>query len=154
MSNSSPIKETTSRERNINSRDVRLATLTIFWGWIFSKARDFSLDIDRRELTFFGDATASGRPKPFRRLGPDGRLVGVDLRLGNTAAVGLFDSGAEVSAVDQRFIRKHKGLFTAVKAKARASGVGGKRISLKVYKIKSLDLGEGRRPARPLCDLL
>jgi len=52
--------------------------------------------------------------------------------------------GAEISAVDQQFIRKHKGLFTAVKAKARASGVGGKRISLQVYKIKSLDLGEGR----------
>ncbi|MGJ0511338.1 hypothetical protein [Methylocystis sp.] len=112
-------------------------------GLDFFKGARFSLDIDRRELIFFGDATASGRPKPFRRLGPDGRLVGVDLRLGATAAVGLFDSGAEVSAVDQQFIRKHKGLFTAVKAKARASGVGGKRISLKVYKIKSLDLGEG-----------
>jgi hypothetical protein len=110
----------------------------------FFKGARFSLDIDRRELVFFGDATAGGRPKPFRRLGPDGRLVGVDLRVGNTTAVGLFDSGAEVSAVDQQFIRKHKGLFVAVRAKASASGVGGKRISLNVYRIKSLDLGEGR----------
>ncbi len=110
----------------------------------FFKGARFNLDIDRRKLVFFGDATGSGRPKPFRRLGPDKRLVGIDLSFGKTAAIGLFDSGAEVSAVDQRFIRKHKRLFTPVNAKARASGVGGNQISLKVYKIKSLDLGEGR----------
>ncbi|WP_292529170.1 hypothetical protein [Methylocystis sp.] len=109
----------------------------------FNGAR-FSLDIDRRALVFFGEATASGRPKPFRRLGPDQRLVGVDLRLGATASVGLFDSGAEVSAVDQQFIRKHKRLFVAVNAKAGASGVAGARIASKMYKIKSLDFGDGR----------
>jgi len=112
-------------------------------GLDFFRGARFSLNIDRRELVFFGDMTASGRPKPFRRLGPDGRLVGIDLRLGKKAAIGLFDSGAEVCAVDQRFLRKHKRLFTAANAKARASGVGGRRISSKIYRIKSLDLGEG-----------
>ncbi|HEY8126012.1 MAG TPA: aspartyl protease family protein [Methylocystis sp.] len=110
----------------------------------FFKGARFSLDIDRRKLVFFADATGGGRATPFRRLGPDRRLVGIDLSFGKTPAIGLFDSGAEVTAVDQQFIRKHKRLFVAVNAKARASGVGGNRIALKVYKIKSLDLGEGR----------
>ena len=110
----------------------------------FFKGARFSLDVDRRKLVFFGDVMGDGRPKPFRRLGPDKRLVGIDLSFGKTATIGLFNSGAEVSAVDQRFIRKHKRLFTPVYAKARASGVGGNQISSKVYKIKSLDLGEGR----------
>lgn len=109
----------------------------------FNGAR-FSLDIDRRALVFFGEATASGRPKPFRRLGPDQRLVGIDLRLGRTASVGLFDSGAEVSAIDQQFVRKHRRLFVAVNAKPGASGVAGARIASKMYKIKSLDFGSGR----------
>jgi hypothetical protein len=113
-------------------------------GLDFFKGARFSLDIDRRELVFFGDAIGSGRPKPFRRLGPEGNLVGVDLRFGNMAAVGLFDTGAEVSAVDQQFLRKHKALFAPVNAKAQASGVGGKRMSMQVYKIKSIDLGGGR----------
>jgi hypothetical protein len=113
-------------------------------GLDFFRGARFSLDIDRRELVFFGDATASGHPMPLRRLGPDQRLVGVDLKFGKTALVGLFDSGAEVSAIDQQFIRRHKGLFTVVNAKARASGVAGAPIASKIYKIKSLDLGEGR----------
>ncbi|MBM3577500.1 MAG: hypothetical protein FJX40_07525 [Alphaproteobacteria bacterium] len=113
-------------------------------GLDFFKGARFSLDIDRRELVFFGDAIGSGRPKPFRRLGPEGNLVGVDLRFGNTAAVGLFDTGAEVSAVDQQFLRRHKALFAPVNATAQASGVGGKRMSTPVYRIKSIDLGGGR----------
>ncbi|MGJ0621568.1 MAG: hypothetical protein ACR65Z_12790 [Methylocystis sp.] len=110
----------------------------------FFRGARFSLDIDRRELVFFGEATADGRPKPLRRLGPDQRLIGIELHFGRTASVGLFDSGAEVAAIDQQFVRKHKRLFTAVNAKARASGVAGARIDSKLYKIKSLDLGEGR----------
>ena len=109
----------------------------------FFRGARFSLDVDRRELIFFGEATGGGRPRLFRRLGPDQRLVGIDLRFGKTPAIGLFDSGAEISAVDQRFVRTHKRLFASVNAKAKARGVGGKRISLKVYKIKSLDLGDG-----------
>ncbi len=110
----------------------------------FFRGARFSLDIDRRELVFLRDAAASGDAKPVRRLGPDRRLIGIDLKFGKTPSVGLFDSGAEVSAVDQRFIRKHKALFVAVNVKARASGVAGARIASKVYKIKSLDFGDGR----------
>ena len=113
-------------------------------GLDFFKGARFSLDVDRRELVFFGEMTADRQPKPLRRLGPDRRLGGIELRFGGAASVGLFDSGAEVSAIDQRFIQKHKGLFTALNAKTRASGVAGARFASKIYKVKSLDLGEGR----------
>jgi hypothetical protein len=101
-----------------------------------------NLDFERHELVFPGDAPATGQPKPFRLLGPE-RLVGIDLRSGNAAAVGLFDTGAEISAVDRPFVEKHKGLFTLVKRKGAASEAGGKKFSSQIYKIKQIDLGGG-----------
>lgn len=113
-------------------------------GLDFFKGARFALDFERHEMVFSGEQRGTGGRKPFRRLGPDGRLVGIDLRSGKTTAVGLFDTGAEISAVDQRFVDSHKNLFTLVKQKARASEAGGKQLSPKIYKIKELDLGDGR----------
>lgn len=113
-------------------------------GLDFFRGARFTLDFDRREMAFFGEAPATDRRKPFRLLGPDQRLVGVDIRAGKTKGVGLFDTGAELSAVDRQFVDKHKKLFTLVKKKGRASEAGGKRFSSKLYKIKELDLGAGR----------
>ena len=112
-------------------------------GLDFFKETRFTLDFERREMVFFGEAHATGRPKPFRLIGPDHRLVGIELRAGDTATVGLFDTGAEICAVDQQFVGKHKKLFTPVKSKGKASEAGGKQFSHKMYIIKALDLGEG-----------
>lgn len=109
----------------------------------FENAR-FTLDFDRREMVFSREPLATERAKPFRRLGPDRRLVGIDVRVGKATLVALFDTGAEVSAVDRRFVDTHKNLFTLVTKKGRASEAGGKTFASKIYKIKQLDLGEGR----------
>ncbi len=113
-------------------------------GLDFFKGARFTLDFERHQMVFFGETNPTGRPKPFRLLSPDQRLVGIELRAGNTPAVGLFDTGAEMSAVDQKFVDKHKNLFTPVKSKGKASEAGGRQFSYKTYKIKQLDLGEGR----------
>lgn len=56
----------------------------------FHNAR-FTLDLDGRRMAFPG---APGGPlAPLRRLGPEGRLVGVEARLGRTRAIGLIDTG-------------------------------------------------------------
>jgi hypothetical protein len=113
-------------------------------GLDFFKGARFTLDIERQKMVFFGEALAAGRARPFHLLGPDRRLVGIDLRAGDATAIGLFDTGAEITAVDQQFVQKHKNLFKLVKTKGKASEAGGKRFSPKIYKIKELDLGEGR----------
>ena len=113
-------------------------------GLDFFKGARFTLDFERHEMVFFGETKATRHPKPFRLLGPDQRLVGIEVRAGNTTAVGLFDTGAEISAVDQQFVDKHKNLFTRVKSKGKASEAGGKQFSHTIYKIKELNLGEGR----------
>jgi hypothetical protein len=96
-------------------------------------------------MVFFGEPLAQGGARPFRLLGDaDHRLVGVELRSGDTAAVGLLDTGAEICAVDIQFVQKHKRLFALAKSKGRASEAGGRKISSKIYKIKEIDLGEGR----------
>ena len=112
-------------------------------GLDFFKGARFTLDFERHEMVFLGETHATGRPKPFRLIGPDQRLVGIELRAGSTKVVGLFDTGAEICAVDQQFVDKHKNLFTLVKSKGKASEAGGKQFSHKMYKVKELDFGEG-----------
>lgn len=113
-------------------------------GLDFFKGSRFTLDFERHEMVFSGEANASLHSRPFRMLGPDQRLAGIEVRSGSAVALGLFDTGAEISAVDQQFVDKHKNLFTLVKNKGKASEAGGKPFSSKIYKIKELDLGEGR----------
>jgi hypothetical protein len=113
-------------------------------GLNFFKGARFTLDFERREMMFLGETPANSRSKPFRLLGPGQRLVGIEVRAGDMTAVGLLDTGAEVCAVDKQFVDKHKNLFTLVKNKIKASEAGGKRMTSKIYKIKELDLGEGR----------
>lgn len=114
-------------------------------GLDFFKGARFTLDFGRREMAFFGEPIAAGHARPFRLLGPDKRVVGIDLRAGNVAAAGLFDTGAEICAVDLAFMKKHRSLFSPVKGgKTQASEAGGRRFSSRVFRIKTLDLGDGR----------
>ncbi len=113
-------------------------------GLDFFRGSRFTLDFGRREMVFFGEVNTTGRSRPLRMLGPDQRLAGIEMRSGSAAIMALFDTGAEISAVDQQFVEKHKNLFTLVKNKGKASEAGGKQFSSKIYKIKELDLGEGR----------
>ncbi len=108
----------------------------------FDKAR-FTLDFARREMVFF-NAPLGGQTKPFRLIGQERRLLGLGLRAGGVTSVGLFDTGAEICAVDLAFMKKHRKLFMPAKEKAKASEASGKRLSSRLYKIKTLDLGEGR----------
>lgn len=112
-------------------------------GLDFFKGAHFTLDFGRSDMVFSPPAP-DARAKAFIPLGPEQRLVGVDLRLGDTSVVGLFDTGAEVCAVDRQFVDKHKKLFTPVKGKLKASEASGRSFSPKLYRIKEVDLGEGR----------
>jgi len=112
-------------------------------GLNFLRGARFSLDIAPGELSFFDAAPGDRRPRPFRLLGPEA-LLGVDARAGDAAIIGLFDTGAEICAVDRRFVEKHKKLFVPVAETGAAQDAGGKALASKVYKLKKLDLGEGR----------
>lgn len=109
----------------------------------FFKGARFTIDFDRKALVF-GAPQGQGRPKPFRLVGPDRRLLGIELKIGDAAAVGLLDTGAEICAVDRAFMAKHRRLFALVKAKNKASEVSGGGFASKIFKIKQIDLGDGR----------
>jgi hypothetical protein len=116
------------------------------FGLDFFKGVRFSLDFQRREMVFFGSQIPPKRAKRMRLLGGGEHLVGLDVRLGKTSVVGLFDTGANFCAVDASFVAKHPALFTLVKGDAAWSDAGGKRFAgRKIYKIKDIDLGEGRK---------
>jgi hypothetical protein len=108
----------------------------------FFKGTRFLLDFDRRQMVLFG-ASQEGHPAPFRPLG-DGRLIGLPVRVGDVATLGLFDTGAEISAVDQRFVDAHRKLFTPVKSRLKASAAGGGRFTSKLYKVRQIAFGDGR----------
>lgn len=112
-------------------------------GLDFFKNARFTLDFARREMVFFG-APFGGTQRPFRLLGPEKRLVGVDFRAGALAAIGLFDTGAEICAVDRAFVLKHRRLFAPTKERIGASEASGRKFASRLYKIKEIDLGAGR----------
>jgi Aspartyl protease len=111
-------------------------------GLDFLKGTRFTLDFLAAKMVFF-DAVSGDRLRPFQQLGPDHRLLGIPLHMGATAIVGLFDTGAEVSAVDRQFVQRHKNLFTLVKRRQLADGAGGGAFAPDVYRLKKLDLGDG-----------
>jgi hypothetical protein len=113
-------------------------------GLDFFKGTRFTLDFLDKRLTFFEPASPDSHPQPFQQLGPDHRLLGIPLHLGSAAIVGLFDTGAEVSAIDRQFVMSHKNLFAFVKHRQQADGAGGRAFAPDVYRVKKLDLGEGR----------
>lgn len=108
----------------------------------FFRGTHFALDLDRRRMVFFGKA-ADGRPAPFRLLG-DQRLIGLPVQAGDAATVGLFDTGAEISAVDQRFVDAHRKLFTPVKSRLKASAASGGAFTSKLYRVRQIAFGDGR----------
>jgi hypothetical protein len=112
-------------------------------GLDFFKGARFTLDFDRRQMIFFAAPPPEGRRTVFQTLGPNGRLLGIPVRIGAAASLALFDTGAEISAVDRHFVETHRRLFTPVKGKQRASEASGGALSSRLYKIRSLDLGEG-----------
>jgi len=106
----------------------------------FHNAR-FTLDLDGERMVFPG---APGPLAPLRRLGPEGRLVGIEARLGRFRTIGLIDSGAELTAIDRRFVERHRSLFKPAHEKPHARDAGGAALAAKLYKLAEIDLGEGR----------
>ena len=112
-------------------------------GLNFFKGTRFALDFGKRELTFFPPVSTNAKPKPFRRLTPEQSLVGIDLHIGKEAAIGFLDSGAELCAVDRAFVLRRMPLFTLVKRRVGVSGASGGNFSPDLYRIKTIDLGDG-----------
>jgi hypothetical protein len=111
-------------------------------GLDFFKGARFRIDPKHRTLIFTDAQDSSDRMRNFRLLGPERRLVGIEAKIGDTPAIGLFDTGAEISAVDLKFVQSHKNLFTPTKARVHATDAGGGKWSPSVYRVKSIDIGD------------
>lgn len=113
-------------------------------GLDFFRGTRLTLDFRLKEMIFFDTTPTQAPPQPFQLLGPDRRLLGVPLQAGDTPIFGLFDTGAELSAVDRQFVQNHKNLFTLVKHRQQADGAGGGAFTPDIYRLKKLDFGAGR----------
>jgi Aspartyl protease len=113
-------------------------------GLDFFKGTRFTLNFIDKNMVFFDPSSSGAAPQPFQLLGPDHRLLGIALHVGAATVSGLFDTGAEVSAVDQQFVQTHRNLFKFVKHGQRADGAGGGSFAPDVYRLKKLDFGDGR----------
>lgn len=112
-------------------------------GLDFLRGSRLTLDFRLKEMIFFEPAPSGSSPKPFQLLGPERRLLGVQLRAGDATVFGLFDTGAELCAVDRQFVQRHKNMFTFVKRGQQADGAGGGAFTPDIYRIKQMDFGEG-----------
>ncbi len=112
-------------------------------GLDFFKGTRFSLDLHKGEMVVFAVPQHGVHFSPFRALGPERRLVGLPLRVGDAAAVGLFDTGAEISAVDENFVNAHRKQFTPVQSRMKAAAAGGAKFTSKLYRIRQISFGDG-----------
>jgi hypothetical protein len=62
---------------------------------------------------------------------------------GMSPAVALFDTGAEISAVDQRFVDAHRRQFTPFQSRLEATAAGGGNFTSKLYRIRQTSFGDG-----------
>ena len=110
----------------------------------FFQGEYFTLNFKDKQINFINNLDQTLQSTPFRKItGADG-LLGVDIKIGSSASVGLFDSGAEISAVDQRFVAQNKSSFVLVRNTGMATEASGKQWPTKLYQIKSLDIGRGQ----------
>jgi len=131
-------KENYQLLRCLNSNGDDLLGIDFFQG------EYFTLNFKDKQINFINNLDQTHQSTPFRKItGADG-LLGVDIRIGASTSVGLFDSGAEISAVDQRFVAQNKSSFVLVRATGMATEASGKQWPTKLYKIKSLDIGGGQ----------
>lgn len=114
-------------------------------GLDFFRGTRFQLDLARREIVFPDPKSAiSEQHQAFVFLGADRRLVGLNALVGGVPVIGLLDTGAELSAVDLTFVRSHASLFAPVKHRLKASEAGGAKWAPKLYRLREIDIGEGR----------
>ena len=111
----------------------------------FFKGTRFQLDLARREIVFPDPKVSPEQQfQSFVLLGADRRLVGLKAQIGDKPVVGLFDSGAELSAVDLTFVKNHAEHFSPVKHRLKASEAGGAKWAPKLFRLKEINIGEGR----------
>ena len=113
-------------------------------GLDFFRGGYFVVDSKRHQIQFLSGPSAKTPQYFLKPLGAEKKLMAIDIKIGDLNREGLIDSGAQISAVDRRFVDAHPELFVFVKSGARASDASGKPLMTKIYKVKLLDLGDGR----------
>ena len=113
-------------------------------GLDFFKGGYFVIDSKRHQIQFLSGPSTRTPQYFLKPLGSEKKLVAIDIKIGDLNREGLIDSGAQISAVDRRFVDAHPEFFVFVKSGAKASDASGKPLMSKIYKVKQLDLGDGR----------
>lgn len=101
-----------------------------------------NIDFKLRSITLGADSAGySNSSSEFVKLNNGDGLLGVPVSFGSSTVVGLFDTGAAISAVDLKYIQQHKNEFELMRQNSLSTEASGKAVRAGLYKIKNVSIG-------------
>lgn len=100
--------------------------------------RIVELILATKQITIGEAPTTSWQPKPLERLSKGHLLIPVTV--GSLSLKSIYDTGAQISAVDLAFVKLHPEIFTFERT-VQSSDVHGLPVELELYRMKSLTVG-------------
>ena len=114
----------------------RCAQGSTLLGMDFWKGHVLTLDFYNEKILVDQSATVN---QPFRRLDHD--YIGLPIALQERNYYGLFDTGAQLTSVDQQFVDQNPSLFASAGPVNVKDSSGQKVSAAKLYKLKSIKIG-------------
>lgn len=102
-------------------------------------------DFNARTIELNEPAPTATQFLPLKIITTGDPLLALPLKVdSNTSYFGMVDSGAEISAVDERYVHYHENQFEFIKDVAEASDAAGKSWTPKLYRMKELAIAGGK----------
>lgn len=108
-------------------------------GLDFLQGSILSLDFESKALTADAVLPTSWNPKVLTRLSK-GHLT-IPVKLGGQNYGALFDTGAQLSAVDLKFAQSNPAIFKLIQSDEVVRNIGGHPILMHVFEIVDLEVG-------------
>ncbi len=77
--------------------------------------------------------------EPIERL--DKGHLKMKIRIGENEIMAIFDTGAQLTAVDTKFVKNHPDLFRSIRKEIVGNDVGGNQLALDIYHVHKIQVG-------------
>lgn len=98
----------------------------------------FQVDLSHKNLNVLDKVPSNHQTFPIKRLKPG--HVTIPMKFGSQKVDVLFDTGADTTVIDARFIKNHSDLFKLLRSED-GTDANGHKIESKIYECSSVEIG-------------
>lgn len=99
----------------------------------------FQVDLKNQSLNLLKELPKDIKLLPIRRLRPG--HVTIPLKFSGITVDALFDTGADSTVIDSKFVKQHQNLFKLVRTE-EGTDANGVKIPSEVYSVESIQIGD------------